>query len=675
MFLREISLQNFKAFRGQHRIDLPLPTKQANVYLFGGQNGAGKTSLMQAVLLALYGVGAAGMPGMPTGGRDIRRKYETWLEACRNTRARDNQDDLVSVGVIFEDNGVTITVQRSIWYRADGHMDEELLEVREDVSRTTDLYSSAEAQERVAVWMPRHLAELIFFDGEQVRTQLGDETGSISDALDRLLDLEPITKLVSDIKRLSRDKRAAVLSEGQFSALESLERQFISLDHHYQNLLIQQGESRRARLEIQDELAHVKATLNERLSGTSPTTSAQLDGELAGHRQRRNELRARLGKNLGDWLYLAFEPELLQEVLGVVSNQRQLRRGQERFKVAEEATSSFSEALLKELSKALPEKSLKVVRGVTLDLRAAKGTLADEMGTSASAALEGLCDEELVHAQQAAESMLRHDLEEVGFLASDLADIQANLDRLECLQATFGTHGHLDNLLARVAELQDSLSEADGRLSRLDADLNEIKDRTVDLRKSVGRLTTRAQDSAEVTLWLDAADSLSEALLMYIKERRALAIASVERALRLRLKELLHKQHLVKAVEIDPITYAVRITGSAGRPLALPSAGEHQLAAMAFSAAILDCSESSVPTFVDTPLARLDASHRHNVAARFWPKAGRQVFVFSTDEEVRGRVLETLRPHIVQSYAVIHDDEQLESSVLPGRYLEGIVDK
>lgn len=96
--------------------------------------------------------------------------------------------------------------------------------------------------------------------------------------------------------------------------------------------------------------------------------------------------------------------------------------------------------------------------------------------------------------------------------------------------------------------------------------------------------------------------------------------------------------------------------------------------AMAFAAAILDCSGAPLPMFVDTPLARLDGSHRGNVIRRFWPRVGRQVFVLSTDEEVAGPLLERLTEHVAQMYSVEHDDATGRSRVLPGRYFEVAAD-
>ena len=223
-------------------------------------------------------------------------------------------------------------------------------------------------------------------------------------------------------------------------------------------------------------------------------------------------------------------------------------------------------------------------------------------------------------------------------------------------------------LLARAQELRDGLSALLAQLGATELAAGDKRDRVAELERSISRLTARAEDSESANRWLTAADLLTRALTAYAGERRQLALAGVSRALLRRLQDLLHKQHLVTAVQIDPVTYETQLFGRGGRKVHLPSAGEHQLAAMAFGAAILDCSDSALPMFIDTPLARLDASHRTNVVERFWPRVGRQVFVLSTDEEVRGTLLRGLRPHIIETFVIMHDDAASESRIVAGDY-------
>lgn len=669
MLVRQINLHNFKAYRGTHTLNLAQPTRTANVYLFGGENGAGKTTLVQAVLLALYGVGASGLPGMPRQGRDFRRRYAEWLAAGRSVAARETQDDLVSVGVVLQDGDSWVDVKRSIWFRADGSVEEELLELREDRAKGSELYSGDDAQERVAIWMPRHLAELIFFDGEQVRSRLGDVTDSIADSLDRLLDLEPITKLTSDIARLSRDRRAALLSEGQVDVLDRWERELEALAGTIRGGQLEERELRVQADDLEESLATVQAAIDERLSGSSPITTVQIDAELTSLRGRRDELRSRFGRGVGDWYYLGMFPDLVRGVSIELTSEQDARAGRERRKLQAEASDQFAARLLAGLPGRVPPAVVDEIERLTAQLRDELSAGADACSSDEpSSGLEALSEEEVAAARSTAVNLDKRDVDDLRYLAQDLIAIQAEIGKLESRRLELTEQGAVDRLLVRAQELREGLSGLRIQLGAIELAGDERRDRVAELERSIARLTARAEDSESANRWLAAADLLTRGLQAYAGERRRLALAGVSVALLRRLKDLLHKQHLVTAVEIDPVTYETQLFGRGGRKVHLPSAGEHQLAAMAFGAAILDCSDAALPMFIDTPLARLDASHRTNVVKRFWPRVGRQVFVFSTDEEVRGPLFESLRPHIVETFVIVHDDQASESRIVTGEY-------
>ena len=54
MWISKIELSNFKSY--QHQVfEFPPPTKGRNIVLIGGMNGYGKTSVLEALYLGLYG--------------------------------------------------------------------------------------------------------------------------------------------------------------------------------------------------------------------------------------------------------------------------------------------------------------------------------------------------------------------------------------------------------------------------------------------------------------------------------------------------------------------------------------------------------------------------------------------------------------------------------------------
>ena len=98
MIIENLSINNFRVFKGLHHIDLS-PRARWNtarpIILFGGLNGAGKTTILTAIRLALY--------GRHSLGRSISvRGYQDYLRSSVHvTKNKVFQADHASVEISF----------------------------------------------------------------------------------------------------------------------------------------------------------------------------------------------------------------------------------------------------------------------------------------------------------------------------------------------------------------------------------------------------------------------------------------------------------------------------------------------------------------------------------------------------------------------------------------------
>src|ERR1700685_2971141 len=77
MILEELTLHNFCLYRGKQTLCLSPSNRSTPVVLVGGLNGAGKTTILDAVQLVLYG------PRAQVSKRD-GMTYEAYLRECIN---------------------------------------------------------------------------------------------------------------------------------------------------------------------------------------------------------------------------------------------------------------------------------------------------------------------------------------------------------------------------------------------------------------------------------------------------------------------------------------------------------------------------------------------------------------------------------------------------------------
>ena len=135
-------------------------------------------------------------------------------------------------------------------------------------------------------------------------------------------------------------------------------------------------------------------------------------------------------------------------------------------------------------------------------------------------------------------------------------------------------------------------------------------------------------------------------------------------------RSLLRKTDLVRGLHIDPATFAPTLTGNDGKllPFDRLSAGERQLLATAMLWGLARASGRPIPTIIDTPLGRLDSSHRRNLVERYFPQVSHQVILLSTDEEIVGPYYELIESHVSKTYLLDHDKTRGLTEILPGYF-------
>jgi len=98
------------------------------------------------------------------------------------------------------------------------------------------------------------------------------------------------------------------------------------------------------------------------------------------------------------------------------------------------------------------------------------------------------------------------------------------------------------------------------------------------------------------------------------------------------------------------------------------SAGEKQLLATSLLWGLARASGRPVPTIIDTPLGRLDSSHRKHLIERYFPFASHQVLLLSTDEEIVDKYYKELEPYVARSYLLQHDEIKGQTTIQQGYF-------
>jgi DNA sulfur modification protein DndD len=657
MILDEISLHNFGLYEGHQSITLTPASQDKPIVLFGGLNGGGKTTLLDALQLCLFGGHAK------TSSRGSLA-YSEYLARCIH-RGAELPEAGVRISFRHTADGLAecYVIDRS-WRLANGGCRERLEVLKNGIPdpALADNWAS-----QVDDFIPANIAHLFLFDGEQIERYASEQDSSllIGTAIQNLLGLDMVDQLDKDLhvyerrKRIKeRDRDAQVEIEAldrelreMHSGVQSLKQERASLRTHkidrkkrectqigekYRKLggdLYDQRVNIEQRLTEADQSVSVSAEkLRELAAGALPLVMVKVLLESAESRDRQEEasrrardvldtlrtrdrtvikrIRARYrNKKVADTLKAYFDEDRAQrEALGKKETLLDLTQD----------TRSDVHALLSGNIVALIEESERQLRkhrkleGVSRKVRAEYNSIPGEDSIA-----------ELARKRHAARSEL-HELE------AQYEGMGPEIERLE------------REVLRREQALA-KLLERDAIARREREDQERI------LRHSVRVRATLAAFRVAV-------------IARHVRRIEQLVLESYQ--------QLLRKASLVTRLAIDPTSYALTLFGRDGAALSPErlSAGERQLLAIALLWGLAKASGRPLPTAIDTPLGRLDTGHRIQLVERYLPFASHQVLLFSTDEEIAGDYLERLRPWIGRTYHLNYNDDRGSTSVSPGYF-------
>ena len=228
--------------------------------------------------------------------------------------------------------------------------------------------------------------------------------------------------------------------------------------------------------------------------------------------------------------------------------------------------------------------------------------------------------------------------------APDEVDVKEFFDRLSGLNRDLGA----------LREQESKLLDEERRLTN-----------TLALSKREGeRLTDKIKAGEKDEQKLDQIRRLGPALDAYKDRLTAAKINTLQTEVTECFNRLARKTDFVKGILVDPKTFRVSVVDTHGR--ALPkedlSSGEKQIFAIAMLWGLARTSGRPLPVVVDTPLGRLDSDHRTKLIENYFPNAGHQVILLSTDTEVDQGLFEKLSPSISHTYHLEYQHDEGKTS-------------
>jgi DNA sulfur modification protein DndD len=205
------------------------------------------------------------------------------------------------------------------------------------------------------------------------------------------------------------------------------------------------------------------------------------------------------------------------------------------------------------------------------------------------------------------------------------------------------------NIDETIRLLTDPIEEAERK--------RDILYRTQQLRQADLKRPKRVEDVQSV-------------LAAYTAQLTQAKIVTLSDAIVEGFNQLSHKPDRIKRVELDPQTFAVTLYDTYNRFISKDelSAGEQQIYTTALLWGLAKTSGKPLPMILDTPLGRLDSSHRQLLIEHYFPYVSHQVILLSTDTEIVGHLLSLLKPHISHTLYLAYQQTEGHTTIEEGYF-------
>jgi len=652
MLLTKLTLHNFGIYAGRHEIDLE-PKENKPIILFGALNGSGKTTLLEGIQFALFGKSA----------KFLSKSKSAYVEFLTNSINRRNLQNSASVSVEFalkrRGKKLKYEVVRTWSLKSNGTPTDSVQIFR---NGALDIDLSERWIEMSETFFPSQLSDLFFFDGERIESLAQPARCSelIRTGLNSLLGLDLVTDLSKTLVILERRLKIEGVSEADREKLNRLETKIDALTEQRTSLQTELHEVFEKDAQLKSYLESLRNQLK------------QQGGDLYTQRdilvQRQTELLSSIDTKRSEMIELSSSvlPLALLECLlkeaetlsmsGITASQKEVVR---------DALEAFSTNVLNELSKrkTLEPDQLELIQSVHSSLMVINSDKDNlpEINLSREAIFRNRTECSIQKA-----SGLKMILE-LGKLQIELDQVEKHLLAIpdaEKLRPLFLEIKLSEDECRAIESSQKSLQDQIQRVQReLDTSQKQFNNTAEEFKKH----EANSIQFAKMKLRLNSG---REVLNLFEEKIRSKHISTLENLIKDGFAALLRKRSFINSISICPDTFSltINIVGEGFVPASKLSAGERQLLAVAVLWALAQASGRKLPTVIDTPLGRLDSSHRKSFVQNYFPNAGEQVILLSTDEEIIGTYHQSLKKHLSHQYLIHYDEEEQSSSISSGYF-------
>ena len=606
-----LTIENYKSFQFPTKLEFPQSETGKSIFLVGGMNGAGKTSIMEAVNICLYGERA-----------DVIYKSINHKELTKGNA-------FVSFELEFEtDNAETVLVKRSWSANAcEKPLAKDLVEKLTVVKdgRRVSVQNKEMWQDYINSTFPKSITQFFFFDGEKIQEIAADDHSEVrlKDSLEAALGIQYISRLAEDVIYLKHEERKGFVEISdedlnfKESELKKEQRKLKSKQDDLVDLQQQLEDFKKQKEDAQNRFRNIFS-----IDPESSEVIKQKEKKRIQLSTQSGQLDAQIKQLTEQFLPWAMAGKLFEPLKQQIEKEHHAQRG-------------------KFFAENAPELTRQIVYTIDNPRPITGNPLTDsqksEIEKRLLALFSGAGTEEVVKILNLSER--------------DAAKVLNKMEEIEQSDVL-----QLHDLIAQKQEVDDEIHIVEGRIKDIEIELNKLYE--------------RHNTSQEKARFIEECDAIANMLNAYIVKLRKNKIQLLRDKTFEMFVRLSSKSDLVKSIDIDEKTYEMTIKDKNGNIMRKSglSAGEKEVFAISLLWGLAQTSQLNLPIIIDTPLSRLDSIHRDNIVRQYFPNAAEQVIILSTDTEVDSNYFKNLEPHLSGAARLVFNKNQELTTVSEGYF-------
>lgn len=648
MIIKELMLHNFGVYAGSNVFSF---NGQKPIVLIGGMNGRGKTTFLDAVLLALYGSNSFAYT------ESVYKSYGQYLKSFVNKSDGTYNTHVTLEFTIGTGNTETYKIRRS-WSGDKKRVAEQIQVWKNGIK---DGFLTENWSLFIENLMPSGLSNFFFFDGEKIAELAVEETSEqMKDSIKMLLGISVIDSLQGDLTR--------VASRAEKQQSDSSEAQAID------TLRTERDQAAVALARAEEELATLRAKqekLARQIEAKKQEYSAK-GGDIYAQRQqlytnrtaivsRIETLEERLVADAASELPLSMVRKLLSAIHQKAESEHEQKLLGSTLKKLESLFGNYKHA-----DSAERETISKFIEYVRSTAKPNSEYIFGELSDSSISKLKVLLDSQL--------AANRHDIR---MRKLELADLHRQRDQLDNYLSIEIDEKTITKLYRQIRELEQEQIDLEVQVQSKEEECRALNGKSIaaatTFKKALEVYIKKVEFNDDSERILKYAHMASAILEEYTKRLQRRKVAAVAKTMTECYKALANKTTLIDRIEMDPETLDLCYISPEENEVdrASLSAGEKQLMVISLLWALARCSKKKLPVIIDTPLSRLDSAHRSSVIQTYFPQASEQTIILSTDTEIDQTYYQLMKHNIGDEFTLVYNNDTKSTSISRG-YFPGV---